>query len=35
MQRLYYNGDIITMEGTNSYVEAVLIENGLIKITGN
>lgn len=33
MQRLFYNGDIITMEEKNC--EAVLIENGIIKKAGN
>lgn len=32
---IYYNGDILTMEDTNLYVEAILVEDGLIKKIGN
>ena len=35
MKRIYYNGDIITMEKEGDYVEALLIENGKIKLVGN
>lgn len=31
MKKLYFGGDIVTMENENDLVEAVLIENGLIK----
>lgn len=35
VQSIYYNGDILTMEGeAPSYVEAILVENGKIKRTG-
>lgn len=34
MQKLFYGGDIITMEGEGQYAEAVLIEDGLIKAAG-
>lgn len=34
-QTIYYNGDILTMEGDHaSYVEAILVENGRIKKVG-
>lgn len=33
MQRLFYNGDVITMENTEC--EAVLVEDGIIKKTGS
>lgn len=34
MEKLYKNGDIITMEGENQYVEAVLVAGGRIKAAG-
>ena len=34
MKKLFYGGDIITMEGGKKEVEAVLIEDGLIKNIG-
>lgn len=34
MQTLYFGGDIVTMEGENHTVEALLVENGKIKKTG-
>ncbi|WP_042143682.1 amidohydrolase [Paucisalibacillus sp. EB02] len=34
MQRLYYGGDIITMENENDHVQAVLVEDGKIKKVG-
>lgn len=34
MQKLYYNGEIITMEGEGQYAEALLVEDGLIKVVG-
>ena len=34
METLYYNGDIITMEGEGQYVEAVLVVDGKIKAAG-
>ncbi|MDD3074420.1 MAG: amidohydrolase, partial [Eubacteriales bacterium] len=34
MQRLYFGGDIVTMEGEGDSVEAVLIENKRIKAAG-
>ena len=35
MEKLYFNGDIITMEGEGDTVEAVLVADGIIKATGN
>lgn len=35
MKKIYYNGDIITMEKEGDYVQALLIENGRIKLAGN
>lgn len=35
MQKLYFNGDIITMEGEGNYAEAVLVEDGKIKVCGS
>lgn len=35
MQKLFYNGDIITMENVSDSYEAVLIDDGLIKAVGN
>ena len=32
--QLYYNGDIITME-KDTYVEAILVKNGIISKVGN
>ena len=32
---MFFNGDIITMEEKNDKVEAVLVENGIIKKVGN
>lgn len=34
MEKLYFNGDIITMEGEGQYVEAVLVADGRIKAAG-
>ena len=34
METLYFNGDIITMEGEGDYAEAVLVADGRIKATG-
>lgn len=34
MKKLFYGGDIITMELENDYVEAVYVEDGLIKKVG-
>ena len=34
MEKLYFNGDIITMEGEGQYVEAVLVVDGKIKAAG-
>ena len=34
METLYYNGDIITMEGEHDYAEAMLVADGKIKATG-
>ncbi len=34
MEKLYFNGDIITMEGEGQYVEAVLVAGGKIKAAG-
>lgn len=34
MEKLYFNGDILTMEGEGQYVEAVLIVDGKIKAVG-
>ncbi len=34
MEKLYFNGDIITMEGEGQYVEAVLVADGKIKAAG-
>ena len=34
MEKLYYNGDIITMENKNDQPEAVLIRNGIIAASG-
>ena len=34
MEKLYYNGDIITMENKNDQPEAVLIRNGVIAASG-
>jgi len=35
MKKVYYNGDIITMEGENNYVEAILTSNKIIEKTGS
>lgn len=35
MQKLFYNGDIITMENVSDSYEAILIDDGLIKAVGN
>ena len=34
MEKLYFNGDILTMEGEGRYVEAVLVADGKIKAAG-
>lgn len=34
MEKLYFNGDIITMEGPNDVVEAMLVADGKIKAVG-
>lgn len=34
MEKLYFNGDIITMEGEGQYAEAVLVADGKIKAAG-
>ena len=34
MEKLYFNGDILTMEGEEHYVEAVLVADGKIKAAG-
>ncbi len=34
METLYYNGDIITMEGEQDFAEAVLVADGTIKAVG-
>ena len=34
METLYYNGDIITMEGEQDFAEAVLVADGKIKAVG-
>ena len=34
METLYFNGDIITMEGEGDYAEAVLVADGKIKAAG-
>ena len=34
MEKLYFNGDIITMEGEGQYVEAVLVADGKIRSAG-
>ena len=34
MEKLYFNGDIITMEGPNDVAEAVLVADGKIKAVG-
>ncbi len=34
MEKLYFNGDIITMEGEGQYAEAVLVADGKIKAVG-
>ncbi|UOQ46574.1 amidohydrolase [Gracilibacillus caseinilyticus] len=34
MKKLYYGGEIITMDEQNEYVEAVLVENGVIADVG-
>lgn len=34
METLYFNGDIITMEGEQDFAEAVLVVNGVIKAVG-
>ncbi len=34
MEKLYFNGDIITMEGESQYAEAVLVADGKIKAAG-
>ena len=34
MEKLYFNGDIITMEEPNDVVEAVLVADGKIKAVG-
>lgn len=31
MEKLYFNGDILTMEGEEHYVEAVLVADGKLK----
>lgn len=35
MQKLFYNGDIVTMESISDSFEAVLVDDGLIKAVGN
>lgn len=35
MQKLYYNGDIITMEAEDNYVEAVLVKGSTIRKVGS
>ena len=35
MKKLYYNGDIITMEGENDYVEAILTSDKIIEKAGS
>lgn len=35
MKKIYYNGDIITMEKEGHYIEALLIEDGKIKLVGD
>lgn len=35
METLYFNGDIITMEGEQDYAEAVLVADGKIKAVGS
>ncbi len=34
METLYFNGDVITMEGENDFAEAVLVADGKIKAVG-
>ena len=34
MEKLYFNGDIITMEGPDDAAEAVLVVDGIIKAVG-
>ena len=34
MEKLYYNGDIITMEGEHDFAQAVLVADGKIKAVG-
>lgn len=34
MEKLYFNGDIITMEGEHDFAEAVLVVDGLIQAVG-
>lgn len=34
MKKLYYGGDIITMEAESDTVEAILVENGMIQMVG-
>jgi len=34
MEQLYYNGDLITMEGEGDYAEALLVADGRIKAVG-
>ena len=35
MDKIYYNGDILTMEDTRTEPEAVLISDGIIAFTGS
>ena len=34
METLYFNGDVITMEGEKDFAEAVLVADGRIKAVG-
>ena len=34
METLYFNGDVITMEGEKDFAEAVLVVDGKIKAVG-
>ena len=35
METLYFNGDVITMEGEQDFAEAVLVADGVIKVVGS
>ena len=35
METLYFNGDVVTMEGENDFAEAVLVTDGKIKAVGS